>query len=342
MTNSCTAESSCSTVSLIEGGDFIPGNNFIARDDKLSNLGINALIDGDVDLGDGNNSLVNSGVLGSVGSFAVAAGSGNDTISGGGEVDTASYEYAPSAVTVNLALGTASGGDGNDTLIAIENLTGGAGDDVLTGAAGGNQIAGGGGDDVISGLAGDDSLDGGAGIDEAGYAGAASFVYVDLGSGAADFGAGHDTLVAFENILGSSWDDQLIGSAGVNAIAGGGGADTLLGLGGADVLTGAAGGDIFMFNAVLDADNDFATLEEITDFTTGQDVIDLAHIDPDTGTAGDQAFVFIGSAAFTTSAEAQVRFADGILYCDTDRDVGSEMEIALTGVTSLTAADLIL
>ena len=66
--------------------------------------------------------------------------------------DTASYADAASGVTVSLALhGSAqdTGGAGTDTLVNIENLTGSAFDDTLTGDAGAN---------VLSGLDGDDTL----------------------------------------------------------------------------------------------------------------------------------------------------------------------------------------
>ena len=267
---------------------------------------------------------------------------GNDTLDGGAGSDRASYDDASGTVHVYLDLGTAYGAAGSDTLTQIEDLTGSAFDDTLAGDSGVNHVDGGDGDDNIYGRGGQDVLDGGDGTDTANYWDAPSFVYVDLGSGAADFGAGYDTLANFENVGGSSWDDQLIGDARVNAISGSGGADTIVGQGDADVLTGGAGADIFMYNAVLEADDDFASLEQITDFVGGTDRIDLSHIDTDVNAGGDQGFTFIGSSPFTASAEAQVRFAGGILYCDNDSDTGAEMEIALANVTVIAATDLLL
>ncbi len=84
-------------------------------------------------------------------------------IDGGEGVDTASYENASSGVDVDLSDGTASGGDGNDTLSNIENVTGSAHDDVIGGSAGANALEGGAGDDVIDGDEGNDTLTGGAG-----------------------------------------------------------------------------------------------------------------------------------------------------------------------------------
>ena len=267
---------------------------------------------------------------------------GNDTLDGGAGTDRASYDDASGAVQVYLDLGSAYGAAGTDTLTQIEDLTGSAFDDTLAGDGGANRLDGGDGDDNIYGRGGQDVLDGGNGTDTANYWDAPGFVYVDLGSGAADLGAGHDTLANFENIGGSSWDDQLIGDAGVNAIGGSAGADTIVGQGGADVLTGGSGADIFMYNAVLEADDDFPVLEQITDFAPGTDRIDLSHIDPDAATAGDQAFTFIGSAPFTTGAEAQLRFAGGVLYGDIDNDTGAELAIALPNVAAIAAGDLLL
>ena len=74
-------------------------------------------------------------------------GAGNDSLDGGAGNDTASYSLAPSAVTVDLDAGTATGGDGSDSLVAIENVIGSADDDTLTGD---------GGDNSLTGLAGND------------------------------------------------------------------------------------------------------------------------------------------------------------------------------------------
>jgi hypothetical protein len=53
----------------------------------------------------------------------------------------------------------------------IENATGGAGNDQLTGNELANQLLGGSGNDRLAGLGGDDKLDGGAGVDFAVYTG---------------------------------------------------------------------------------------------------------------------------------------------------------------------------
>ena len=90
---------------------------------------------------------------------------GDDTLTGGAGSDTASYARATTAVTVDLAGGTASGDAtvGTDTLNSIENAIGGAGGDTLIGDGGTNRLEGGGGDDILTGGAGDDTFVFGAG-----------------------------------------------------------------------------------------------------------------------------------------------------------------------------------
>jgi len=94
-------------------------------------------------------------------------GIGNNVIDGLGGIDTVSYGYATSAVTVSLAVATAqaTGGSGSDTLLNIENLTGSAYNDKLTGNAAANGLTGGAGNDTLDGGAGADALVGGLGND---------------------------------------------------------------------------------------------------------------------------------------------------------------------------------
>ena len=56
--------------------------------------------------------------------------------------DVVVYAHAAGAVIVNLALGTASGADGNDTLRNIDHVIGSAAADSLTGNSGDNVLAG--------------------------------------------------------------------------------------------------------------------------------------------------------------------------------------------------------
>lgn len=115
-------------------------------------------------------------------------------------------------------------------------LTGTAYPDWVIGSAAADQISGGDGDDVFLGGAGNDKLDGGAGSDTAAYVTAAMGVTVTLATPAAQDtkGAGKDTLVSIEQVIGSAYADRLTGSAGNETLEGAGGNDFLNGRGGFD------------------------------------------------------------------------------------------------------------
>ncbi|MGX1087192.1 beta strand repeat-containing protein [Pseudomonas sp. AP3_22 TE3818] len=106
---------------------------------------------------------------------------GNNVLNGGTGVDTVSYFYAGSAVSVSLAVATAqaTGGSGSDTLIAIENLAGSNYNDTLTGNAAANQLNGGAGNDTLDGGAGNDVFDGGTGLDRMTGGDGSDLYYVD-------------------------------------------------------------------------------------------------------------------------------------------------------------------
>ncbi|MEQ1952038.1 hypothetical protein [Mesorhizobium sp. CN2-181] len=193
-------------------------------------------------------------INGDAGANALDGGDGNDVLSGragadalqgGNGSDTADYVASAAGVTIDLAAGTAAGGDAQgDSFSSIENLSGSNSADVLTGDAGANALNGAGGNDVLDGGAGADALQGGAGIDWARYSGSSASVVADLTSGTGTGGdAEGDTLAGIENLRGSSFADTLTGDAGANHLHDGG-------VGGADTLTGGAGSDIYsVYNA---------------------------------------------------------------------------------------------
>lgn len=224
---------------------------------------------------------------------------GADTLDGGGNSDWANYSDSDAAVSVSLLSGVASGGHATgDVFISIENLEGSVHDDTLSGDDGNN---------ILRGARGADQLDGGDGNDTVTYAGSNARVNVSLQSGYAVGGhAQGDSLIAIENIIGSSYsdilngdgngnrleghlgNDRLLGYAGADTLEGGDGADTIAGGEGADELTGGAGADVFLFaNTAATAHAD-----TITDFTTGLDVIHLS------------ATVYAGLAAGAVVADA--------------------------------------
>ncbi|MGF6692128.1 Ca2+-binding RTX toxin-like protein [Metapseudomonas resinovorans] len=118
--------------------------------------------------GSGSDTLLNfENLTGSGFNDTLTGNAGNNILDGGAGVDTVSYLHATAAVTASLAITTAqtTGGVGSDTLLNIENLTGGGFNDTLTGNAGANILDGGAGNDVLIGGLGADQLIGGAGND---------------------------------------------------------------------------------------------------------------------------------------------------------------------------------
>ena len=83
----------------------------------------------------------------------------------GAGIDTATYENAAASVVADLGTGTSSGADGNDTFIDVENLTGSANDDTLSGDVFTNVLKGGDGADTLNGREGVDLLEGEGGDD---------------------------------------------------------------------------------------------------------------------------------------------------------------------------------
>jgi Ca2+-binding RTX toxin-like protein len=179
---------------------------------------------------------------------------GFDTLDGGTGNDTASYASATNGVAVSLALAgvQATGGGGPDQLSSIENLTGSAFGDTLTGNDGANALAGGGGADTLTGGLGADVLSGGEGDDTL------------FGNQDADI------------LNGDIGNDTLFGGQGADTLNGGDGSDILQGGLLSDRLAGGAGADIFRY--VLVADSTAAAADVITDFQSGTDKIDLTAV----------------------------------------------------------------
>jgi Ca2+-binding RTX toxin-like protein len=138
---------------------------------------------------------------------------------------------------------------------------------------------------------------------------------------------------------------RLFGGKADDTLKGGGQADLLLGNLGADMLTGNGGADTFRFDST--ADSNSGSMDQILDFTPGTDKIDLGRVDANALTAGDQAFSWIGSNAFSGTA-GQLRAAQSggswFLEGDTNGDGVADLVIAVTlqGSTPLAAGDFLL
>ena len=123
---------------------------------------------------DNNDVLIATGAAANVisggdGDDLIAGGGGLDVLDGGAGNDTNSFQGIGADVTASLADGTASYGMINETFTNFENLTGGSGNDTLTGDMTANVLDGAAGDDVLVGGLGDDTLNGGEGFDTADF-----------------------------------------------------------------------------------------------------------------------------------------------------------------------------
>jgi len=266
---------------------------------------------------------------------------------------------------------------GNDTLEGgdqFDQLDGGDGNDTLSGGAHNDTLLGGNNDDTfLIGLNdGLDVFDGGTGIDTVSatadnvrigitsmsgieaFSGGGHANVAIVGTNAAqtlDFSGSSLTGIATifarggdDTLTGSAGNDGLSGEAGNDTIVAGGGNDRVIGGAGADQLTGNAGADRFIYFATSESGG--ANVDTIFDFSgLAGDRIDLHSIDADTATAGDQAFAWIDTAAFSgVAGELRQETAGGItsLYGDIDGNMVADLQINLAGGPVMVLADFLL
>jgi predicted extracellular nuclease len=336
------------SVTEIESITMLAGNNT-----AFGNPGTN-LYDYDLTIDDAN---FGAGVQARINGAALLAGE-DLTFDGSAESDAKFLIY---------------GGRGTD------HLTGGDGDDVFFFAEGGRFAAG---DRVVGGdgydglfLRGNYTID----FTQAGFAGA----FLDMENltvssatderyargGGTEFdysitwdndllGAGHTTTInaglltseeslAFNGSDESDGNFRLFGGGGNDVLTGGAGADLIVGGRRGDTLTGGAGNDVFRYDSV--ADSNSTERDGIQDFNSG-DLIDLSRIDANTLVAGNQAFNFIGSAAFGGNA-GELRFENislggpiWLVQGDTDGNGVSDFEVVLviSPPDPITSGDFIL
>ncbi|EIM24343.1 Ca2+-binding protein, RTX toxin [Microvirga lotononidis] len=242
------------------GDTFYSIENLIGSDDRIDRfIGTSTANHfwgrggGDYFNGGGGNDVLDGGndgdiLYGEAGNDTIIGGAGQDYLDGGSGIDTVVYTGSTGGVTINLASGTATGGDGDgtvqivgrgtairhDILVGFENAVGSSVDDHLIGNAQANELSGGAGDDTLTGGGGADRLNGGAGSDTADYADAASSVRLTLAGGK----SGGDRYVSIENLAGSGFNDRLTGNGAANVLTGQGGNDTIDGGRGDDTLLG--------------------------------------------------------------------------------------------------------
>ncbi len=230
--------------------------------------------------------------------------------------------------TVGMECVVFTGGTGNDTATggnSADTLRGGLGNDFLDGDIGADMMMGDGGDDTyVVGNPGDS-------VTEAADNGTdtvrTTLTAYTLGDHLENL-----TFIGVGNFTGR-------GNGLANTMIGGAGNDTLTGGTGADTMTGGSAADVFRFAAV--ADSAVGAADIIMDFSVPDgDILDLSAIDAASGLVGNQAFVFIGSAAFS-GAKGEIRaevLGDGKTHVFGTAVGGTaDIEILLNGNHALVA-----
>lgn len=278
-----------------------------------------------------------SNINGLKGNVSIALGTVIENARGGAGNDSIIGNHVANVLQGNAGTDTIQGLDGNDSLyggLARDYLYGGNGNDSLVGGAG------------------NDYLNGGANIDTAYYSDSTVGLKASLLVPSQNTGiALGDTYVSIENIYGSAYGDTLVGDnfantlwgangndylygndgadalnggSGNDYIVGGLGNDAIVGGAGMDRLFGSGGGDRFVFTATTDSTYSSAGRDVIYDFSyAAGDRIDLTLIDANTQVAGNQAFAYIGTAAFNGSAgQLHIDYAGGntVVSCDVNGD----------------------
>ena len=218
------------------GADFLEGGQ--GNDDLFGNGGADTLYGGDDNddlFGGGGADILIGGagsdnLFGGGGDDFLQGGGGSDTQDGGGGNDTSDFSDLGVGVVANLEAGTAiyfpaPGVEIVDTLTRIENLTGNAADDELTGDAKAN---------VLNGLGGDDTLTGGAGADTFVLGDETSVFYAEAGNDdlatITDFETGIDTIELSdigEYSFGATFGPNGLSFTSISLVLEGGGQDLI-------------------------------------------------------------------------------------------------------------------
>lgn len=213
-----------------------------------------------------------------------------------------------------------------------DQARGGLGDDEIYGNGGDDDLYGDDGDDDLFGDDGGDDLYGGSGVDEL------------YGGGGNDLIAGDSGA---DDLRGNDGSDDLDGGAGHDMLQGGNGTDKLTGGLGLDRLTGGLAADSFVYSSKLDSVVGSGR-DVIVDFSAAQrDRLNLSAIDANELLAGNQAFSWLGTRAFSGRA-GQLRYSVSpspsglVLQGDLNGDRAADFEIALLGLSSLTSSQVLL
>jgi serralysin len=140
-----------------------------------------------------------------------------------------------------------------------------------------------------------------------------------------------------DKLFGLDGDDSLLGGRGNDRLNGDAGNDVLSGDFGADILNGGLGADTFDYNSVTHSQTVKSLRDRIVNFDGLDDKIDLSGIDAIAGNEGDDAFTFIGSAAFSEAGQIRLEQNGGeaMLYVNMNGDSSADMAVKLTASFNL-------
>jgi Ca2+-binding RTX toxin-like protein len=280
----------------------------------------------------------NDVLLGLEGNDRIRAGTGSDRLLGNEGRDILTGEAGNDRLDGNEGNDTGFGGAGNDL------ATGGAGDDRLFGDAGDDRLDGGDGNDRLDGGEGTDHLEGEAGNDILVGGNGNDRLEGQAGNDALLGGAGNDRLhggTDSDALDGGTGNDIMLGQDGIDVLHGRAGNDRLLGGRGADLVFGGDGADRFELRFINESGPAVAAADRFRDFDFREgDRIRLANIDADQTVAGNDAFVFIGSAAFSDAGQVRFQVVGGEtrVLLNTDNDAAAEAMIRVDGVHAMTSS----
>ena len=312
----------------------------------------------------------NDTLVGGAGNDTLVGGEGNDVLNGGAGVDSMAGGTGNDAYFVDNAGDVVNDAGGTDTVYASVSyalgantavealrantatgvkLTGNTFSHTLVGNAGNDTLIGGDGNDTLNGGAGADTMAGGTGNDTYFADNAGDVMNENVGEGTDTV---RTTLSSYT--LGINLENLTFIGAGSftgtgntlsNVITGGAGNDTLTGGVGADVLRGGAGANMFVFKTLADSTVSAPGRDTITDFVSvAGDKIDLHLLDANASVAGDQAFNFVGTSAFSGVA-GELHYAplgaNTLVSGDVNGDKVGDFSILLSGSHALSVSDFI-
>jgi Ca2+-binding RTX toxin-like protein len=253
------------------GADSISGGD---GDDDLGGGGGNDTISGGTGQDDLAGGSENDTLSGDEGNDLLRTDGGADSLAGGAGRDLVTYSGRTTGVTVTLDDVANDGGAGelDNVRSDVEDITGGVGNDSLTGSNRPNALVGGVGNDTLNGLGGTDDLDGGSGNDTLDGGSDDDDLDGGLDADTISGGSGNDTVtyatridpvrvtlndvagdgesgendnvrISVENVTGGRAADRIIGSRFPNRLQGGPGNDILSGGAAGDDLDGQGGND---------------------------------------------------------------------------------------------------